>query len=243
MNVLNKAVNRRIGQAMHRYDMLADGDRVLIAVSGGVDSLVLTWLLKYWRRKAPINYKIFAVHIDNGFDSQMGDKVAEQLQKIGVPYQVEKTDFWEKAAVAEEGKSICYHCARLRRNRLFSIAEQENFNKIAFGHHKDDIIETFFINLLYAGNLSTMVPNQKLFSGKLNIIRPMAFLEKEEIIQIANILEIVPVKNPCPKDEDSKRREVRKIAASLSALDPKVKSSIFAALANIREGYLLDSSN
>jgi tRNA 2-thiocytidine biosynthesis protein TtcA len=243
MNVLSKAVNRRIGQAMHKYNMLADGDRILIAVSGGVDSLVLTWLLKYWHRKAPINYEIFAVYIDNGFDNQMGDKVAGQLQKIGVPYQVEKTAFWEKAEQAEKGKSICYHCARLRRNRLFSIAEQENFNKMAFGHHKDDIIETFFINLLYAGNISTMVPNQKLFNGKLNIIRPMAFLEKKEIIEIADILDIMPVKNPCPKDEDSKRREARKIAASLSALDPKVKSNIFAALANIREGYLLDSGN
>ena len=243
MNVLNKAVNRRIGQAMHKYNMLADGDHVLIAVSGGVDSLVLTWLLNSWRRKAPINYEILAVHIDNGYDRGMGDRVAQQLQKISVPYQVIKTDFWERAAMAEEGKSICYHCARLRRNRLFAIADQENFNKIAFGHHKDDIIETFFINLLYAGNLSTMVPNQKLFSGRLNIIRPLAFLEKEEIIRIADTLEIIPVKNPCPKNKDSKRQEARRIAASLSALDPKVKSNIFAALANIREGYLLDAVN
>ena len=239
MKVLSKSVNHRIGQAMHRYDMLADGDRVLIAVSGGVDSLVLVWLLNFWRRKAPINYEILAVYIDNGFDSQMGKKVEEQLQEIDVPYQIERTDFWEKAAVAEEGKSICYHCARLRRNRLFAIAEQENFNKMAFGHHKDDIIETFFINLLYAGNISTMVPNQKLFNGRLHIIRPMAFLEKEEIIHIADTLAIRPVKNPCPQDEDSKRQEARKIAASLSALAPNAKSNIFAALANIREDYLL----
>lgn len=243
MNVLNKSVNRRIGQAMHKYNMLDDGDRVLIAVSGGIDSLVLAWLLQYWRSKAPIKYDILAVHIDNGYDSRMGNNVKEQLRRISIPYQVEKTDYWARAAAAEEGKSICYHCARLRRNRLFAIAEQENFNKIAFGHHKDDIIETFFINLLYAGNLSTMVPNQKLFSGRLNIIRPLAFLEKEEIIRIADTLEIIPVKNPCPKNKGSKRQEARRIAASLSALDPKVKSNIFAALANIREGYLLDAVN
>jgi len=239
MKVLNKSVNHRIGQAMHKYNMLADGDRVLIGVSGGVDSLVLAWLLNFWRRKAPISYEILAVYIDNGFDSRMGNEVEEQFQGIDVPFRIERTDFRERAVAAEEGKSICYHCARLRRNRLFAIAEQENFNKIAFGHHKDDIIETFFINLLYAGNISTMVPNQKLFNGRLHLIRPMAFLEKEEIIHIADTLAIRPVKNPCPQDEDSKRQEARKIAALLSALDPNAKANIFAALANVREDYLL----
>ena len=150
---------------MHDYSMLADGDQVLIAVSGGVDSLVLTWILDYWQHKAPIRYGLLAVHIDNGFDISTNDTITKQLEKINVPFLIKKTDFWEKAAVAEDGKSVCYHCARLRRNLLFSIAEQKGFNKIAFGHHKDDILETFFINLLYAGNLSTMVPKQELFEG------------------------------------------------------------------------------
>jgi len=240
MSMLSKAANRRIGQAMHRYTMLADADRVLIAVSGGVDSLVLTWILKHWQHKAPIHYDISAVYIDNGFDSSTSHKVAKQLQNIGVPCLVEKTDFWQRAVAAEEGKSVCYHCARLRRNRLFAIAEEQGFNKIGFGHHKDDILETFFINLLYAGNISTMVPKQKLFDGRIHIIRPMAYLEKKDIIEIADGASIVPVKNPCPKDTDSKRQEARRVVASLSGLAPKVKSNIFAALSNIRQGYLLD---
>jgi tRNA 2-thiocytidine biosynthesis protein TtcA len=242
MAILSKAANRRIGQAMHTYTMLADSDRVLIAVSGGVDSLVLTWILKHWLQKAPIRYEISAVYIDNGFDTSTGDKVAEQLQNIGVPYLIERTDFWHRAATAEEGKSVCYHCARLRRNRLFAIAEEQGFNKIGFGHHKDDILETFFINLLYAGNISTMVPKQKLFDGRIHIIRPMAYLEKKDIMEIAAAASIVPVKNPCPQDNDSKRHEARRILAEFSKLSPKVKSNIFAALANIRQGYLLDSS-
>jgi tRNA 2-thiocytidine biosynthesis protein TtcA len=242
MGVLSKPVNRRIGQAMHDYSMLADGDQVLIAVSGGVDSLVLTWILDYWQHKAPIRYGLLAVYIDNGFDISTSDTITKQLEKINVPFLIKKTDFWEKAAVAEEGKSVCYHCARLRRNLLFSIAEQKGFNKIAFGHHKDDILETFFINLLYAGNLSTMVPKQELFEGCLNIIRPLAYLEKKEIEDIAEKASIMPVKNPCPKDNDSKRQEVRKVLASLCGLDPKIKSNIFAALSNIRQGYLLDNS-
>ena len=240
MSVLTKAANRSIGQAMHNYGMLADNDRVLLAVSGGVDSLVLTWILKHWQRKAPIRYKILAAYIDNGFDSSTGEKVAEQLHNIGVPYLIEKTDFWHRAAAAEAGSSICYHCARLRRNRLFSIAEEQGFNKIGFGHHKDDILETFFLNLLYAGNISTMVPKQKLFNGRIHIIRPMAYLEKKDILAIAAAAAIAPVKNPCPQDNGSKRQEARKVVAWLSALDPKVKANIFAALSNIRQDYLLE---
>ena len=227
---------------MHDYSMLADGDQVLIAVSGGVDSLVLTWILDYWQHKAPIRYDLLAVYIDNGFDSSTSDNVTIQLQKFNSPFLIEKTDFWERAVAAEEEKSVCYHCARLRRNLLFAIAEQKGFNKIAFGHHKDDILETFFLNLLYAGNLSTMVPRQKLFEGRLNIIRPMAYLEKKEIRDIAEKTDISPVKNPCPKDSDSKRQEARKVLASLCDLDPKIKSNIFAALSNIRQGYLLDNT-
>ena len=240
MNVLSKAANRSIGQAMHNYQMLADNDRVLIAVSGGVDSLVLTWILNHWQQKAPIDYEIIAAYIDNGFDRSTGDNVAQQLQNIGVPYLIEKTDFWHRAAAVEEGKSICYHCARLRRNRLFAIAEKQGFNKIGFGHHQDDILETFFINLLYAGNISTMVPKQKLFDGRIHIIRPMAYLEKKDIMKIAAAVSIMPVKNPCSQDNSSKRQEARRAVALLSALNPKVKSNIFAALSNIRHDYLLE---
>jgi len=241
-NIFSKKANRYIGQAMHSYSMLADDDRVLIAVSGGVDSLVLTAILKLWRLKAPIRFKITGVYIDNGFAPSIGSEVSGQLQQIGVPFWIEKTDFWHRASTAEEGKCACYHCSRLRRNRLFAIAEEQGFNKIAFGHHKDDILETFFINLLYAGNISTMVPKQKLFNGRIQIIRPLAYLEKRDILEIAHAAGITPVKNPCPQDKDSKRQEARRIIAGLSQLNPKVKSNIFAALTNIRSEYLLNIS-
>jgi tRNA 2-thiocytidine biosynthesis protein TtcA len=224
--------------------MLADGDQVMIAVSGGIDSLVLSWVLNHWRQKAPIQYNLLAVHIDNGFeppeDSQpCAELVARQLEKLSIPFLIEKTDFGPRALAAEDGRSVCYHCAKQRRNRLFELAGEKNFNKIAFGHHKDDILETFFLNLLYSGNLSTMTPNQKLFNGAISIIRPLAFLEKEEIIAMGKTLDIEPVKNPCPHDDSSKRQTARRLVEDISAKDPSFKASIFTALGNIREGYLL----
>lgn len=242
MKGLSKEVNHRIGQAMHLYKMLSDGDRVMVAVSGGVDSLVLAWLLDHWRRKAPINYELLAVHIDPGFDqskNRTSHLVAAQLEGLALPYLIEETDFGPKALAAEDGKSACYHCARQRRNRLFAIARENKITKVAFGHHKDDILETFLINLLYGGNLSTMVPHQRLFMGTLSIIRPLALIEKNEVWQIAETAGIKPVKNPCPEDGNSKRQTARDLVRHLTEIHPQAKSSMFAALANVREGYLL----
>jgi tRNA 2-thiocytidine biosynthesis protein TtcA len=239
MKTLPPKINRLIGQALHTYRMLADGDRVLLAVSGGVDSLVLTWLLAHWRRKAPIDYQLLAIHLDMGFGEREPLLVEEQLRRLEIPYEIESTDFGRRALEAEAGKSGCFYCARKRRNRLFNVAREKGFNKIAFGHHRGDVIETFFLNLLYSGNLSTMVPRQDLFGGKLSLIRPLAFVDKEEIKRLAADLEITPVVNPCPLAGESKRETVRVMLDSLNAGDPRINANIFNALANVKPEYLL----
>ena len=225
---------------MHDYNMLEDSDRVLVAVSGGVDSLVLCRLLSFWRRKAPIDYELLAVHLDMGFDEASVGPVIEQLEKIGVPSLIEKTTIGSKAIEAEDGKSGCFYCARNRRTRLFEIAREKDFTKIALGHHKEDIIETFFINMFYGGNLSTMMPRQDLFDCRLALIRPLAYLEKKAIYQMARAATIAPVKNPCPLAGDSKREKIRALLGSIYEEDPDIKSTIFAALGNVRPDYLLD---
>lgn len=224
---------------MHTYEMLADNDRVLLAVSGGIDSLVLTWVLDLWRKKAPIDYELLAVHIDMGFGGNEHLLVAEQLKRLRVPHLVEFTEYGKEALQNNDKTSGCYQCARLRRNRLFELAKSHNCSKIAFGHHQEDIIETFFLNLLYSGNLSTMVPKQLLFGGKVALIRPLAFVEKKEIQQLGRQLGITPVANPCPLADASKRQSVRNLLESLYQTDEKIKASIFAALANIKSDYLL----
>ncbi|MEN8142545.1 MAG: ATP-binding protein [Thermodesulfobacteriota bacterium] len=239
---LNRKANRLIGRAMHDYAMLADNDRVMIAVSGGVDSLVLLSILKHWQKKAPISYELLAVHLDMGFGEAEAEMVDVQLERLGVSYLIEKTDIGPQAMQDADGKSGCFHCSRRRRNRLFDLAQEKGFTKIALGHHKEDIIETFYINMMYGGNLSTMVPRQDLFEGRLSLIRPMAYLEKEAIKELGRQLEITPVANPCPLSGTSKRQEIRDLLESIYAKDETIKSTIFSSLANVKLDYLLKNT-
>lgn len=249
-SVLPRNVNRRVGRAMHTYEMLADGDRVLIAVSGGVDSLFLSWLLQFWQRKAPITYHIHAVHIDVEADGKSTSPsalaVKKQLQRIDVPCSIVPT-IWTPPPLPKnnmdvsdrERKDICYTCAKHRRKQLFEFARTEAFNKIAMGHHQDDIIETFFLNICFAGNISTMVPRQELFEGRLALIRPLAFIEKHEIKNLAEQLQLEPVRTSCPLSEETKRMEVRRFLEDLYQRFPGSKMRIFSSLSNVRNDYLL----
>ena len=238
MHPLPKTINRLLGMAMHDYQMLNDGDRILLGVSGGVDSLVLAWLLHHWRDKAPIHYEVMALHLDMGFAPDQHQAVEAELAKIGVPFLTEHTSYGLLAIQAHPDKA-CYQCAKARRNHLFEAARTNHYSAVALGHHKDDLIETFFLNMLYSGNLSTMMPRQDLFSGRLKIVRPMAYLTKEQVYTLAEIAGITPVKNPCPMATHSKREEIRGLMSTIYQRDPKFRSNIFAALGNVRTEYLL----
>ncbi len=232
-------LNRKIGQAMHDYSMFDDGDRVMIGVSGGVDSLALAWVLKMWQEKAPIRFKLTAQIIDHGFwrqhegEVEPGISIGRQLERFSIDYTVDQA--WE---IGEKNRT-CFQCARNRRSQLFHLARERGFNKIALGHHKDDLIETFFLNILYSGNISTMLPRQVLFKGDLSILRPFAYIEKKELVELTSELELIPITNFCPFSDNTHREKVRLLLDSLYREEPEVKRSIFAALANVRQEYLL----
>jgi len=237
--IIPKDLNRLIGKAMHAYSMLTNGDRILVAVSGGVDSLVLAAILALWRNKAPIDYELVAVHLDMGFPDSNYKLIAPQLAKIPLNLEIEHTSFGSDVLALADKQNACFACSRNRRTRLFSIAREKNCNKLAFGHHKDDIIETFFLNVLYGGNISTMVPSQVLFSGNLTIIRPLAFLEKKQVRDLAVQFDLQPTVNPCPLEGETKRDTVRQLLEPLYQKDSHIKGNIFSALANVRTEYLL----
>ena len=225
------------------YGMLADGDRVLIAVSGGIDSLVLAWLLHDWRRKAPISYEVQAVHIDmqpqDGQPGGRANETAAQLAALGITCRILPTEQPMTFSEGDDARGVCRRCASGRRRQLFELARQEGWSTLALGHHRDDIVETFFINLTSGGNISTMRPKQVLFSGRLALIRPLAYLEKEEIQAIGRRLRLEPVPATCPLAEQTRRKDIWDMLGQIYAQIPGSREQIFAALGNVRSEYLL----
>ncbi len=235
---LMRSVSRRVGMAVADYKMLADKDKIIVAVSGGKDSLSLLSLLKYRQTFIPIDIELLAVHIDMGIPSFPTAKVIKYLKKQRIPFLVEKIDILKNKGMDNLN---CFWCSWNRRKALFQLAGRLGFNKIAFGHHLDDIIETILINLFYRGEIGAMKPCQELFKGKVTIIRPLAYVEEDEIIKLAKELKISKIDNyKCPRSETSKRTMLKKLIASLKKENPAIKKNIFKSLERIREEYLLD---
>ena len=239
MKYIIKEVNRLVGQAIHGYHLLDHGDRILAAVSGGVDSMLALWMLRQWRKKAPIGFEVLAVYLDMGFGGNATEELSAAFSGMGVQYHVEETGYGAYAHGPENrGKSPCFICSMLRRKRIFELAHHFGCNKVAFGHNQDDLIETFFMNMIYSGELSTMVPRQEMFKGLLTIIRPLALVNKERIERVAEELGMEPVPNPCPSAGRTKRAEVKEILQGIYASSPKARGNIMHALTNIRPEYL-----
>ena len=235
-----KSMNRDVGKAIHQYDMISHGDRILVGISGGKDSLALLWILNERLLRIPVTYKLFPVYIDPGFPDGFADALSRYIEEgMGFTLRGEKTDYGVLAHSVRNRENPCFLCARLRRKKIFEIADELNCNKVAFGHHKDDIIETFFLNICYSGNISTMRPVQPFFKGKITIIRPLAYIDEDRIKRFATNRQFPEFFNPCPRARISKRKEIKEMLARLYQSNKKIKGNIFSAMKNVNPDYLL----
>jgi tRNA 2-thiocytidine biosynthesis protein TtcA len=232
-------ITRLLGKALRSRDMIRDGDHVMVAVSGGKDSLSLLWLLKERSRRVPIAYRITAVHVDLGFGVRSGQRMEAYFLEHGFEHRIIQSNFGPLAHRAENRENPCFTCSRLRRKTLFDLSAEMGCNKIAFGHHKDDMIETFFLNVFYGASISTMAPVQAFFKGKLSIIRPLFMIDQELIKRYAEGMGWPDIRLGCPTAGSSKREEIKTMLNRFYETNEKVKGNIFHALQNVRPEYLL----
>ncbi len=240
-----RRVRRRVGRALGDYAMTAAGDRILVAVSGGKDSLALLHILQTRQAWIPLSYQLQPVFVSLGEDDDRPRLAAARslADRLELPLAVIETDIGRRLRAGNLPESLCFHCSRWKRKALFRYARDHGLDKIAFGHHRDDIIETALLNLFYGSNFSTMVPHQRLFNGTLSLIRPLAYLEEADVVSYCRHHGLPLLQPPCVfQDADQKRLQLRRLLAALAADNPRVKDSIFHALGNVRREYLLDAS-
>jgi tRNA 2-thiocytidine biosynthesis protein TtcA len=219
--------------------MISQGDRIAVGISGGKDSWALLWLLDNLMGRAPVQFKLFPIYIDAGFKSGPAEAIAGQGHAMGYDVHIEYADHGIVAHSDQNRENPCFLCSRLRRKRLFEIARELSCSKLALAHNKDDIIETLFLNMFYAGEISTMLPYQPFFGGLLTVIRPLAFTDEEALARFATQMQWQVEENPCPSAGRSKRAEIKGMLQELYRRNRKIKGNVFRAIRHVRPEYLL----
>lgn len=228
-----KEAVKLMGRAVHRFGMIHAQDRVMVAYSGGVDSGLMLRLLRERLKWIPIEYTLVAVHVDHGFPGSPKEEIRAHMAGEGVEFHLIETDIGPRAFSDENTENPCFLCSRLRRKLLFEKARELGCTKVALGHSMDDLIETFFLNVLYTGQASTMLPKQELFGGRITIVRPMILLDGPRVRAAAKKLGLGEHPNPCPGARDSERTRVRDLLAGLYRDNPKVRGNIYRALTRV----------
>jgi tRNA 2-thiocytidine biosynthesis protein TtcA len=236
-----KRINRALGKAIHRYGMINDGDRICVGLSGGKDSLTLLWFLRWRLARIPVTYALFPCFIDPGFDTSYARELSDFCREQDWSLRVDYSDCGVIAHSEINRENPCFLCSRIRRKRLFEIAAEMGCNKLALGHNKDDIIESLFLNICYAGEISAMLPCMPMFGGKITIIRPLALVEEKDIKRfVQDDLGFREFENPCPTARTSRRQDIKQFLEALYQSNENIKGNIFRAMGNVKTDYLLD---
>jgi tRNA 2-thiocytidine biosynthesis protein TtcA len=241
---LQKRLLRETGKAIADYRMIEAGDKVMVCLSGGKDSYALLDLLLTLQQRAPISFEIVAVNLDQKQPGFPEEVLPNYLSGLGVPYRIEEQDTYSIVKrLIPEGKTTCSLCSRLRRGVLYRVASELGATKIALGHHRDDILATFFLNLFYAARLKAMPPKLVSDDGRHTVIRPLAYVTETDLIRYAEIKQfpIIPC-NLCGSQDNLKRREVGDMLKQWERQQPQRVWNTFKALATVVPSHLMDGN-
>ena len=239
---LAKRLRRQVGQAIADFGMIEEGDKVMVCLSGGKDSYTMLDILLQLQKKAPVRFDLVAVNLDQKQPDFPEHVLPEYLERVGVPFHIIEQDTYSVVSrVIPEGKTMCSLCSRLRRGALYSYAEENGFTKIALGHHRDDLVATFFLNMFFHAKLSGMPPKLLSDNGKHVVIRPLAYVREDDIAQYAEAkaFPIIPC-NLCGSQENLQRKQVKKLMDTWERESPGRIETIARALGDIRPSQLSD---
>lgn len=240
---LAKRLRHQTGRAIADFNMIEDGDRVMVCLSGGKDSYTLLDMLLSLRARAPVRFELVAVNLDQKQPGFPAHVLPDYLRARGVPFHVLEQDTYSVVTrQIPHGKTMCSLCSRLRRGALYAFAERQGFTKIALGHHRDDILATFFLNLFHQGTLKAMPPKLLSDDGRHVVIRPLSFCREEEIAAYAEqrAFPIIPC-NLCGSQENLQRKQVRRMLDHWEREQPGRSETIFRALCNVAPSQLADT--
>lgn len=227
-------------KCVEKYELIKDGDKIAVGLSGGKDSLTLLKLLAEYRRFSPQKFDLVATTIDLAFNDKETDltPLKDFCENLGVEYYIEKTEIGKVIFDVRKETNPCSLCAKMRRGALNSLAKQKNCNKVALGHHKDDLIQTFFLSLLYEGRLSSFAPKSYLDKTELTVIRPMLYIEECDVISYSKDLPVMF--NCCPANKKTKREYAKDVISGIAKDVPNVRDMIFTALVHPERYNLFD---
>ena len=242
VNKLSKRLHRLTGQAIIDFNMIEEGDRVMVCMSGGKDSYAMLDILLSLRERAPIDFEVIAVNLDQGHPGFPKETLPDYLRSRGVAFHIENQDTYSIVKrVIPEGKTMCSLCSRLRRGVLYRVASELKATKIALGHHRDDILQTLFLNLFFGGKLKSMPPKLVSDDGRHVVIRPLAYCEERDLARWSDIenFPIIPC-DLCGSQENLQRQQVKQMLNDWERRFPGRIESMFQALGNVVPSHLLD---